>query len=101
MSLPIYKDQNQNLMLLETNWAKILNPIISNPSLQSILLQNISLASGANVINHKLGRKLQGWKIVRQRASASVYDTQDTNIHPDLTLFLTSSGIVSVDLEVF
>ena len=48
-----------------------------------------------------LQRPLQGWYIVRQRALASIYDTQDSNQNPSLTLNLTSNAVVSVDIAVF
>lgn len=101
MSLPIYQDPNKNLMLLETQWSSQLNPLLSNPSLQSIILPNVSLVVGNNSVNHRLGRKLQGWRIVRQRSLASIYDTQDSNQMNNLTLTLVSSAAVSVDIEVF
>jgi len=86
---------------MQTKWAAQLNPIIDNPISQGILLKNQVLVSGANVINHKLGRKLQGWIVTRIRASATLYDTQDANSSPALTLQLTASAGVTVDLYVF
>lgn len=99
--LPIFQTSSKELNLLQTNWASQLNPMLSNPASQSILLKNVPLINGLTVINHRLGRVLQGWKIVRQRAAASIYDTQDSNQNPELTLFLNSSAAVTVDLEVF
>lgn len=93
--------QKLPLPLMQTQWAQQLDPVISNPTIQTVLLKNIALASGANVVNHKLGRALQGWYIVRLRASATVYDTQDSNQTPNLTLNLTASAPVTVDLVVF
>jgi len=87
--------------LMQTAWATQLNPVIANPLAQGRLIQNVSLVSGANVINHQLGRKLQGWILTRQRSAASIYDTQDSNTMPALTLQLTSSAAVTVDLFVF
>lgn len=101
MSLPYFKSDDQSLTLLQTNWAQILNPIIQNPSTQSIILPNISLVAGDNTINHLLQRKLQGWKIVRQRASATFFDKQDSNPQPQLTLILNASAPVVINLEVF
>lgn len=101
MALPIFNSAVAELSLMQTNWASKINPIISNPISNGILLKEQSLTTGSNTINHKLGRKLQGWFIVRQRAAASVYDTQDSNSLPNLTLTLTSSVNVIVDLYVF
>lgn len=86
---------------IQSNIITPLNLILSNPITDGILLQNVTLSSGDNSINHKLGRKLQGWFIVRQRASASIYDKQDSNSLPDKTLSLNASAQVTVDLYVF
>ena len=101
MNLPIQLSGNKDLIMMQNRWASILNPVLSNPSIDSSILKNVSLNTGANNINHLLGRKLQGWKIVRQRAAANIYDMQDDNQMPDLTLILVSSAPVVVDLEVF
>lgn len=101
MALPIFHTDNLDFTIMQNNWSKQLNPLLANPCNQSIILKSVSLASGSNVVNHLLGKKLQGWKIIRQRASASIYDTQDSNQSPQLTLLLTSSAPVVVDLEVF
>jgi hypothetical protein len=101
VSLPIFQTSSKDLSLLQTNWAQQLNPIIEKPTNQSNILKSVSLTTGTNVINHLLGRTLQGWKIVRQRALATIYDNQDNNQSPQITLFLVSSANVSIDLEVF
>jgi hypothetical protein len=85
----------------DTKWSSILNPLLANPSLQSVILQNVSLQMGLNTINHGLGRKLLGWRVVRLRATATIFDVQDTNSTPALTLILNSSAPVVVNLEVF
>lgn len=101
MKLPIIKDDNDNFMLLQTRWASEINPVLQNPVNSASILKNISLVNGTTIINHLLGAKLQGWKMIRQRAPASVYDRQDFNQTPQLTLVLVSDADVVVDLEVF
>lgn len=87
--------------LMQTRWAGLLDPLLGNPSVNSLILTEISLAIGSNSVNHTLGRKLTGWRVIRIRSAASIYDTQDSNQMPELTLLLTSSAAVVVDLEVF
>jgi len=101
---PVFQKLNvsdQNLNRVQDNVAKALAPLTSNDLLNRRLLTNISLASGDNKVAHGLGRPLKGWSVVRQRASATIYDKQDANTTPDLTLTLNASGAVVVDLEVF
>lgn len=85
----------------QDRWAAELQPILNFPPVQGLLLKNVSLKTGTNVISHKLGRSLQGWIPTRVRASASFYDAQDTNQTPALTLVLVSSADVIVDLWVY
>lgn len=93
--------QKLSLEMMQTQWAQQLNPIIANPTINNLILKNVSLTTGVNVINHKLSRPLSGWKTTRVRASATLYDQQDTNQTPQLTLILVASAPVVIDLEVF
>ena len=65
------------------------------------LLTNQGLVDGDNTINHKLGRNLVGWIITRQRSAGTIYDTQDTNPTPSMTLTLNCTGSPIVDIYVF
>jgi hypothetical protein len=92
---------DETVQLLQNKWAGVLNPIIANPLNNVSILKNVKLTSGANSVAHLLQKPLTGWFIVRQRGPASVYDQQDNNQSPQLTLKLISSASVSVDLAVF
>lgn len=101
MQLPKFPTVDRALSLLQTRWAQLINPVISLPMVNQNTLKNVSLKTGTNSVNHLLGRNLQGWFLIRQRASASIYDNQDNNIHPDISLTLVTSADVVVDLVVF
>jgi hypothetical protein len=101
MLLPIFQTTMQEFLLMQNKWSSILNVLIGNPSLQSSILTMIPLKNGKTVVNHLLGKKLTGWRIIRQRAEAQIYDQQDSNQTPELTLVLVSNAAVTIDLEVF
>jgi len=101
MGLPSFQSDSTVLQLLQSAWTNILNPLVDNPVNKGVLLKSVQLSVGSNVINHKLGRKLQGWVLTRVRASSVVHDTQESNSSPELTLWLTSSAAVVVDIYVF
>lgn len=101
MSLPIFVTDDKDFSLMQTRWASEINPLLQSPALQGRLIQSVKLSTGDNIVNHQLGRKLQGWCIVRLRAAASIYDKQDANQIPNLTLTLNTSADVTVDLYVF
>lgn len=101
MKLPIFQSDSAEMGLMQTSWASVINPLLTNPLVNGLLLKNVSLINGSTQVNHKLGRKLQGWTVIRKRAAAEVYDTQDSNSMPELTLSLVSNANVLVDLYVF
>ena len=90
-----------DLGTVQQNLVRTLNPIFNTPTLGGNLLTSQSLNVGANVINHGLGRNLNGWQLVRQRAAAQIFDSQDDNKTPNLTLALNSTAAVVVDIYVF
>lgn len=101
MSLPYFQTADRIISQLQTQWKALLDPVLTNPFTQGNLLQNISLSTGSNTINTKLGKKLQGYIIVLKSANVSIYDTQSTNTMADKTLQLVSSGPAVISLWVF
>lgn len=101
MSLAKFATDDKSLALLQTSWASAIDPVIDNPIAKGIILNDIKLVSGDNVVNHRLGRKLQGWIIIGQTAAAQFYDKQSTNNMTNLTLVLNSSATVTTQLYVF
>ena len=102
MALPIYITSSKDLQLMQNAWSQQINPVIELPTNQGIILENVILTTGDNVINHKLGRKLQGWQVVRmQDGFVQLYDKQNSNQMSNLTLVLNSSGTGKVNLFVF
>ena len=101
MNLPLIQAKDPDLMQVETKWKSILDPIASNPILAGRQLSNVSLVSGNNVINHGLGRNLQGYFVVMNSAAVTFYDKQSTNNMPQLTLELVASGATTVSLWVY
>lgn len=97
MALPL----NLPLEQMQTKWKSQIDPALSNVLFQGRLIQNVSLATGNNTINHGLGRPLIGWFLTRRPSSATVYDNQSTNPTPALTLSLNASTSVTVSLYVF
>lgn len=87
---------------MQVRWSTLLQPLLDSPTARPVLLKGVSLSAGSNVVNHLLQRTLQGWTIVRMRGAFSqVYDTQDSNPRPELTLLLHASAPVVCDLLVF
>lgn len=86
---------------LQTKIDESLTPLITRLQNDSLILNQVSLITGSNNINHLLDRNLLGWSIVRQNGIANIYDNQDNNLSPGLTLILISSAPVIVNIMVF
>lgn len=100
--------------IAQNQWPSVINPYLADPLNNISILQGVQLVSGNNYINHKLGKKLQGWIVVRKRqwlnsgtpTSYDITDIQSSNLNPNLTLLLyctqgTTLNPVIVDMGVF
>lgn len=96
--LPYFQSDSRELSQLQTSWSAIISPVIDSPLNNGIFLKDIALISGTTIVNHRLGRKPQGWMITDINAAATIYKSQPFN---PLTLILTSSAVVTVNLYVF
>lgn len=101
ITIPSVQTDDRNVNQLQSNINNSLAPLLNNPVLMGSILTSQALGIGSNTIVHKLNRQLQGWFIVRQRALANIYDTQDSNASPATYLLLTSDAAVTVDIYVF
>ena len=97
-NLPLVQSEDQSLQLLQTRWKSLLDPLIRNQLTNGLMLTNIVLTTGDNVINHLLSRNQVGWFVVDQNAAVAIYRSQPLN---DKTLTLNASGPATVSLWVF
>lgn len=81
-----------------TKWKSLLDPLLINPLNNVIILKNVELASGNNIVSHKLGKKPQGWLIVDIDAASIIYRYQEST---DVFLYLNSSAAATISLGVF
>lgn len=95
------QSQTRELNQVQYNVAQVLEPLSQQPLAYGNLLKSVVLAVGDNNVNHLLSVPLTGWIVTRKRANSDIFDKQDTNQTPQLTLVLNSSAAVTVDLFVF
>lgn len=87
-----------DLSRVQDSVSQTLNDITLKPLLDGFLLTNISLIAGVdNKINHKLGRTLQMWLVVRQDANANVWEVASVT---SSVLALRCSANVTISLWV-
>lgn len=98
MSLPLIKGGDQTMQLVQTKWKSEIDPVLNNPLTNPVILKDVSLINGVTVVNHRLGRTMQGWIVSDLNAAAQIYRSQPFN---NLTITLTSSAACVVNLVVF
>ena len=86
---------------LQSNIVTPLNDLLKNEIVNNNILKDVKLVIGLNHINHLLGRELIGWFVIRRTSDAVIYDAQNTNKTPDVTLILYSDAVATISLEVF
>lgn len=86
---------------LQGNIENSIGSLVSLTQNDSAILQKVSLVAGqVNIVNHTLNRPLIKWCPVRVRGECKLWDTQDSNPSPHLTVWLWTDTDVVVDLEV-
>ncbi len=92
------KSENFDISKVSEDIKKVLNPLSQNPFLNGQLLEDVTLsASSTNSIEHKLGRKLRFWSIVRGPVVSSTNVFQNTNwtqYTPTFNNFTVGNGTV-------
>jgi hypothetical protein len=97
MQLPLMQPASPQ----DTRWKSILDPLLAGPLAGALLLPNVPVVTGTNVINHGLGQPLRGYIVVQNSANVTFFDNQRTNATPQLTLLLQASGASTISLLVF
>ena len=98
MQLPIIKTGQPQFDTQQGRWKSILDPLLAKPLSDLLILPNVVLTAGANVINHRLGRIPQGWVVLDIDAASLIYRSAPFN---KLTLNLICSAPATISLGVF
>ena len=96
-----FNSSNMEINRLQDNVADGFNPVLNSPILDSVIVKDVALIVGDNVVNHLLGRPPLGWIVIRKRAAGNFYDKQDTNTIPNRTIVINSDSAVTVDIYFF
>lgn len=91
----------------DTDWdraqhelARLLNLILGNPMFRTRVLINVTLASGANRIDHGLGRVPTFVLAIAYTAGVVVTDEKETTEHTDRLVSVRASGATNATLIV-
>ncbi len=70
--------------------------------ISGVFVRSVAIATGQdNYVDHGLGRRFQGYTITRKDSAGDVYESDTTNLRPELQIILKSSATCVVNLYVF
>lgn len=99
-SLKTISPESYELDKVQRNVNDWTNQLTTNPLLSGTLIENITITTGNNVINHKLNRNIRGWIVTDTDSNITLYKASTQTI-PTRTLTLVSSGNGTVSLYIF
>lgn len=99
MALVTYQGVDQPLQLMQSTWKAQIDPVLANPIVNGLQIDNVTISSGSPaVINHLLARMQQGWFVVDNNAPSKIARIAPLNAK---TLTLSSDAAVTVSLWVY
>lgn len=105
MPVPRYRPEfsyNADVQNVSRAVNDVLEPLQLIPLIQGELLTDITITSGTPLeVSHQLGRRIQGWAVVRQNAQADIWDTPGSASAEKTRITLNASATVTVSLWVF
>jgi hypothetical protein len=86
---------------MQSNVGQAVDTMLKSPLVEGRLIENVALTTAAINVEHKLGRKLQGYMVVQQNAGFIVFDAIVATTDTALYLPLKATGVCTVSLWVF
>jgi hypothetical protein len=89
--------KDADLNRVQANIEQVLTPILDSKVVDSLVLKDVEVVSGNNVVSHKLGRTMFGYLVIRKSANIDIYDIEVSKT----TLTLNCSGAATISVLVF
>ena len=91
-----------DLLSVQRSIQSIIEEIASKPHLDSFLLEDLVLTTGAaNFVKHKLNRKVRGWFICKQNANAVIWEDETEDADEYTEIALKCSANITITLVVY
>ena|ERR1043165_2183268 len=92
---------DRQMTQLQTNVEQAVAEVIRSPILNGRLIDSVALSTTVTKVEHKLGRPIRGYWVVRNNAGAVLQDNLDSESQPELYLPLIADLSCTVYLWVF
>lgn len=93
---------DSGLTKVQDSLATVFGAVLAKEIIDGNLLENVALVSGStNLVEHKLGKPVSGYIVVKRNSNQAVWDSEGSNTKKNNYLQLEASGSVTVSLWVF
>ena len=101
MSLQAFKRiREPDTTSLQRNTYEWTEQLSKNPLLSGVLLEGITMTTGTNSIEHKLGRPVRGFLVVNQSSNSNFW-VDPSNQTLESILVLSSSANSTISIYIF
>lgn len=88
---------SDELNKIQDNIEYALGPVLGSAIIDGVLLRDVVLQAGLNIVDHKLGREPRGWLLVSPQANEQVWSSGQTRA----SLLINASGPITSSFWVF
>lgn len=93
---------DQTLNQVQDALVGCLNPLLTNPLLDYVIVTGVALKAGTTTIANPILRNIQGLIVIRKNGFADIHTgSNSVNPTPTKTIIISSSAAVLVDLYIF
>ena len=93
--------KEQEVTRLQSHLKTVLNPLLELPISDGVLSKDLTVNTTDTLIEHKLGRKPEGFLITRLKSNSVIYESATANDEAARLIILIASAAATADIYFF
>lgn len=92
---------DQEVTRLQSHLKTVLNPLLELPISDGVLIKDLTINTADTLIEHKLGRRPEGFLITRLKSNSVIYESATANNEATRLIILIASATATADIYFF
>ena len=93
--------KEQEVTRLQSHLKTVLNPLLELPISDGVLIKDLTVNTTDTLIEHKLGRKPEGFLITGLKSNSVIYESATANDEAASLIILIASATATADIYFF
>ena len=93
--------KEQEVTRLQSHLKTVLNPLLELPISDGVLIKDLTVNTTDTLIEHKLGRKPEGFLITGLKSNSVIYESATANNAAARLIILIASATATADIYFF